>query len=100
MGVGLSSPLGEARKSAPRVTRSLQQGGLGAPQCIVVREFFERLSESARGLVDVAGAHPDELRQPVVGFGLTRGQSDAFAQSELGLVESLQTQEAASMRVM
>ena len=100
MGPGCCGTFGEARKSAARIPCSLQQGRLGAPQCIVVRELFECVSESACRLGDIAGAQPDELRQPVVGLGMARSQSDAFAQGELGLIESLQTEEAASMRVM
>ena len=100
MRLGSCGTFGETGKSAPRVTGSLQQGGLGAPQCIVVREFFEGLADCARRLDDIAGAHPDELRQPVVGLGVVRSQPDAFAQGELGLLESLQSEQAAGVRVM
>src|SRR5450631_673902 len=62
--------------------------------------FFECLIQNARSLDDTAGAHPNELRQAVVRLGEARLQSDAFAQGQLGLVESLQRDEAAGMRVM
>src|SRR5580692_4572995 len=62
--------------------------------------FFECLIQNARGLDDIAGTHPNELRQAVVRLGEVRRQSDAFAQGQLGLVESLQSDEAASMRVV
>src|SRR5580693_595036 len=62
--------------------------------------FFECLIQNARGLDNIAGAHPNELRQAVVRLGEVRRQSDAFAQGQLGLVEPLQSDEAASMRVV
>src|SRR5450631_31865 len=62
--------------------------------------FFECLIQNARRLADIAGAHPNELRQTVVRLGAARLQSDAFAQGQLSLVESLQSDEAASMRVV
>ena len=62
--------------------------------------FFECLIQNARRLDDIAGAHPNELRQTVVRLCEARLQSDAFAQGQLGLVESLQGDEAASMRVV
>ena len=89
--LGSCGALGEARISTTGIAGSLQQGGLRGPQCIVMRVFFERLIQSARSLDDIAGAHPHELRQAVVRFGAARLQSDAFAQGQLGLVESLQS---------
>ncbi len=65
-----------------------------------MRVFFERLIQNARSLDDIAGAHPNELRQAVVRLGEARLQFDGFAQSQLGLIEALQCDEAASMRVV
>src|SRR5450631_4507331 len=62
--------------------------------------FFECLIQNARSLDDIAAAHPNELRQTVVRLGEARLQSDALAQGQLGLVEALQSDEAASMRVV
>ena len=62
--------------------------------------FFECLIQNARRLDDIAGAHPYELRQAVVRLGEAWLQSDAFAQGPLRLVESLQSDEAARMRVV
>jgi hypothetical protein len=100
MGVGSRGALGEACKGAARVAGSLQQGRLGAAQGIVVREFLERPIEGACGLGDVAGTHPDELRQAVMRLGAARIEPHAFAQSELGVVEALEAEECAGARVM
>jgi hypothetical protein len=62
--------------------------------------YFECLIQRARRFDDTPGAHPNELRQAVVRLGEVRRQSDAFAQGQFGLVESLQRDEAASMRVV
>src|SRR5580658_10630427 len=62
--------------------------------------FLEYLIQHARSLDDVAGAHPYELRQTVVRLGEPRLQSDALAQGQLGLVESLQGDEAAGMSML
>ena len=98
--LGSCRAFGEAGVSAARLTRSLQQGRFGGPQCIVMLVFFECLIQIARSLADVAGAHPNKLRQAVVRLGEARLQSHAFAQGQLGLIESLQSDEAASMRVV
>src|ERR1700733_4840775 len=62
--------------------------------------FFECLIQDPRRLDDITGAHPNELRQTVVRLGEARRQTETFAQGQLGLVESLQSDEAARMRVV
>jgi hypothetical protein len=62
-------------------------------------ETFEDSIQDLGGFNDVAGAHPDQLREVVVRLDVARRQSDAIAQRLLGLRKALQGDQAAGMGV-
>ena len=89
----------QAFVSGTRITRTLQHGGFGRPQRVVVREGAQGFVERGRGLGAIATAHPHQSGEIALRLDVLRLQPQAVPQRGFGAIERAQRDQAAGVRV-